>query len=517
VLACAGGIALLCSGLKARGVSYTPQRVKAAIENTARSVSGLDALTVGCGVLQVRSAFDHLLLNAGRPDFDLLYKVTLPALYLRDAADSNKAFEATVNVEAVFPDRGIVDEDAGAGAGAGAGEERKHDGAPADVPVGVAHPGSYVLNKSRVAFEQKIALETSVDWIDAPGHMILHHGGRSFTAIVHGERLAPGVHYTELLGFDTAYPKAEWPSRGPLFRVSVTVLKVEDPLVHQNALAATSVQLGGGGETLAAGVSYKFANLACVGGTVHRRFVTVPEGASFVDFTVTAHSFRAADGSDQGVDPTRSFMFHALYLQPDHAFDDHESNSFFSLTGESPKKDLRMDVRPGQTLEVCITQYWSSIGPCAVDVAVEFQGLAVDNADEVVVDASSSFSPVNLRSVLRSTKLAPSAQCKTCATLHHTPYRPHLESTVRLSYSDERPGEIPADIIFEIEGQQTIHTRPQRMHPPLSKGCVAHRLRVRWHWLVTQHTLFVRSFCCIRLSCRGTSSAFQEKGRRSDL
>jgi tripeptidyl-peptidase-2 len=151
-------------------------------------------------------------------------------------------------------------------------------------------------------------------------------------------------------------------------------------------------------------------HLACVGGTVHRRFVTVPEGASYVDFTVTAHSFRAADGSDQGVDPTRSFMFHALYLQPEHAFDDHESNSFFSLTGESPKKDLRMDVRPGQTLEVCITQYWSSIGPCAVDVAVEFQGLAVDNADE---DASSSFSPVNFRSVLRSTKLAPSAQCKT--------------------------------------------------------------------------------------------------------
>ncbi len=49
-----GGIALVISGLKARGIFYSPVSIRRAIELTAAPTPGLSSLDQGYGLLQVR-------------------------------------------------------------------------------------------------------------------------------------------------------------------------------------------------------------------------------------------------------------------------------------------------------------------------------------------------------------------------------------------------------------------------------------------------------------------------------
>lgn len=458
--ACAGGIALLLSGLRARGLRWTPQRIKHAIENTARPLAGVEKLGQGHGVLQIEAAFEHLVQHASQSELDLLYRVSLAGsgargIYLRDAADSARAFEASVQVEPVFREQRI---DAPLSGDDGE-EEAKESAEPSptgslspsgSAPAGLANPSNYLLNKSKVGFQLKVALVCDAAWVDAPSHMILMHGGRTFSLVVHGETLPAGLHFTELLGYDAALNAEERVAQGPLFRVPITCCKPESPAVAHSALVAAAVQAGGAGDLISApGTAYKFTNLPYDSARIHRRFVVVPEGASYADFTIRMHSLEAgsapvtvagesansgsSSGSSGGSDAetSRSFMFHAVHLQPEQSYDAHECSSFFTLGVETSQKELRMNVRPGQTLEVCLAQYWSSLGACSADVEVNFNGILVDGAPngELVLDATAPFHQVSFRSVLRTTKLAPAASLKVwCA-----PLRPQSAAIVQLS------------------------------------------------------------------------------------
>ena len=70
-----GGIALILSGLKARGIEYTPARVRRAVENTALHVAGVESLSQGCGLLQVDAAFQHVVEYASSNAFGLKINV----------------------------------------------------------------------------------------------------------------------------------------------------------------------------------------------------------------------------------------------------------------------------------------------------------------------------------------------------------------------------------------------------------------------------------------------------------
>jgi len=479
--ACAGGIALLMSGLRARGLSWTPQRIKHAIQVTARVMPGIEPLEQGAGLLSVDKAFEHLLGHSQRADLDLHWKVTVPStggrgVYLRDMADTQRAHEVSVSIEPVFKEQGIGEAPpatAAASASPREGSEQK-DAQDGDAPAlrsasapppsssspsaatgGVANAGNLAHNKARVQFQRHIALECAAQWVDAPKHLALMHGGRTLSLVVHGETLEPGLHFTELLGYDADLSASDRQALGPLFRVPVTVCKVENASVAHSALVASSIQGGGVGDLAAvgpAGAAYKFPNLAFDSGRVQRKFVVVPEGATYADFTIRLHSLESgSDDQAQGAAPSaspspssssggpvsndsetsRSFMFHALYLSPEESYCAHENNSFFSLSADAPTKEVRMDVRPGQTMELALAQYWSSLGACKADMEVSFGGVLVDGAPngEMVLDASAPFTQVTYRSVLRQTKLAPTASIKSWCS----PLRPQSATIVPLS------------------------------------------------------------------------------------
>lgn len=54
-----GNIALILSGLKADGISYTPHSIRRAIENTAAPVRDADVFGVGNGVIQTLRAYER--------------------------------------------------------------------------------------------------------------------------------------------------------------------------------------------------------------------------------------------------------------------------------------------------------------------------------------------------------------------------------------------------------------------------------------------------------------------------
>ena len=72
----------------------------------------------------------------------------------------------------------------------------------------------------RLAVEDKLVLEPLAGWVTCPSSLLLHHSGRGFEVRVDPSGLPPGLHFTEVCGYDSA---ARW--RGALFRVPITVIR----------------------------------------------------------------------------------------------------------------------------------------------------------------------------------------------------------------------------------------------------------------------------------------------------
>lgn len=168
-----------------------------------------------------------------------------------------------------------------------------------------------------------------------PQLLLLHHNGRGFEIKVDPTGLPPGLHYTEVLGVDSA---ADW--RGPLFRVPITVIKPQgleipevgsgapsapetsaDPaggnaamtnagggaeLTHDGASCVASLGANGQGSTwegvtngggggiahaLLPPVSIDFGPLELTSGCELRRFVAVPVGATWAEISLRGGAY----------------------------------------------------------------------------------------------------------------------------------------------------------------------------------------------------------------------------------
>jgi len=68
-------LAVLISGLLAKGCLYSPYSIKRALENTALYVSNLDPFAQGSGLLQVERAFDNLYSYCDAPERDVRFAI----------------------------------------------------------------------------------------------------------------------------------------------------------------------------------------------------------------------------------------------------------------------------------------------------------------------------------------------------------------------------------------------------------------------------------------------------------
>ncbi|KAL6911947.1 hypothetical protein ACP4OV_000752 [Aristida adscensionis] len=359
-----GGVALLVSAMKAEDIPLSPYAVRKAIENTAASISDVpeEKLTTGHGLLQVDRAFEYaqqakkLPLVSYRISINQMGKSIpkLRGIYLRGSNACQQTSEWTVQIDPKF------------------------------------HEGASNLEQL-VPFEDCLQLHsTDSAVVRIPEYILVTNNGRSFNIVVNPTNISSGLHYYEVYGIDC---KAPW--RGPIFRVPITVIK---PISLQGEPPSLSIP-----------------NLSFKSGHIERRFINVPFGASWAEFTMRTSAF----------DTPRRFFLDAVQICPLKRPIKWEAVATFS----SPSlKNFSFPVEGGLTLELSIAQFWSSgiasHEPTSVDLEIVFHGISIDQK-VIALDGSESPLRIIARSLLASEKLVP------VATLNKikTPYRP-VESTL---------------------------------------------------------------------------------------
>ncbi|MBK9118998.1 MAG: S8 family serine peptidase [Phycisphaerales bacterium] len=332
-----GNIALLLSGLLAQGRDWTPGEIRRAFENTAVDVPGVERFALGAGLIQVDRAYEYLARYGSAADRDVRFDVRVTTrgdargIYLREPEEVNRPHEARLTITPVF-----------------------HEDAD---------------NQRRVEYELRCRLESTARWVECAEHLMVMHGGRRLDVRVDPTRLSPGVHYAEIRGFDAADPQ-----RGPLFRVPITVIR-------PHALPA-------------GGVTWR-ERLVFEAGQIERRFLAVPEGATWADVRV-----RRVDDEER-----RLVILHTVQLVPGEAYTQHELQEYLPL-GPGADEVRSLAVTGGRTLELCLAQFWSSLGACELDVEVSFHGLLPD-ATAVLVDGATMGTPVRVVATLAPERLGP--------------------------------------------------------------------------------------------------------------
>lgn len=239
---------------------------------------------------------------------------------------------------------------------------------------------------SKVAFEMRVKLVCTVPWISTAEYLQLAYGGRSFNATIKCEQLSAGEsYYGEILGLDSTNQ-----GRGAVFRIPVTIIKPKQP------------------------TSSGKMDIDLCAAKVHRTFLRVPSHANWVDVHVTRTDTTPA---------SRLYVCHLLQALPHTSQSNSSVNQAFRLDSTKDPAVISMAVTPDVTLELCMAQYWNSIGVSTVQVSVQFRGVCPDK-EEVTLHGGEGFARILLRSELQSESVLP------VATLSHWQQRLRPDSFV---------------------------------------------------------------------------------------
>ncbi len=332
---CCGNFALVLSGLKARNIAYNPISVQRAFENTAAWIDAASPWAQGAGLIQTPAAFETLVRDHDKPSERLAFKVSVGGkrgIYLREPHESGDAAE------------------------------------PQEFRIMVSpkfHPKA--TSTQKVSFHQRLELEATQDWVHVGEQITLAAAGELMTVLVDPTGLEPGAHFAEILGHDPDHPH-----RGPLFRVPVTVLRLlpseryeDDGDEEEEEEEEHDVALVDGW------LEEELHDMHP--GRIERRFVAVPDGATWADLR-----FHLDTGDEGG--GHRMFMVHANQVIPGWAYRDAEKNNFVVLTPDVPKV-ISFPVQSGRTMELAIAQYWSSLGSCDLHYELTFHGITPDQRE----------------------------------------------------------------------------------------------------------------------------------------
>ncbi len=116
-------------------------------------------------------------------------------------------------------------------------------------------------------------------------------------------------------------------------------------------------------------------------------------GATYADITVRGRN----------IDTYRNMVLHALYLSPQRNFRETETEHFFQMLPNQEEK-ISISVRAGTTLELCMGQYWNSLGTSTIDLDCVFRGVSIEPAAADFVHAAGALR-VDLYSPLRAESL----------------------------------------------------------------------------------------------------------------
>ena len=360
---CCGNFALVLSGLKSEKVKYNPESVRRAFENTARWIEDASPWAQGAGLIQTPAAFDALKRDVNRSAEPYRLEATLSngnrGVYLREpheAGDAAQPQEYRVVIKPLF------------------------------------HPDA--TSQEKVDFRIRLELQSTEDWVQAGPEATLSSVGDLISIFVDPTSLDAGAHYAEVQGIDPQHPE-----RGPLFRIPVTILRTVPTIKDSDNELREELEEDGIAHVVDGWMEEYIENMTP--GRIERRFIAVPDGATWADLRL--HMVPRRNGGR-----ARMFMVHALQAIPGLTNRDGEKNNFVVLEPETPKV-VSFPVQPGRSMELAISQYWSSLGDCDLNYELTFHGLTPDQR-EVRLQPGDEAVRVEVATPLQYEKLAPSAK-----------------------------------------------------------------------------------------------------------
>lgn len=366
---CCGNIALVLSAMKAEGITYSPESVRRAFENTARPIEGASPWAQGTGLIQTPDAFEALARDQGRPAELIRIAATTGGkrgIYLREplqAGDDADPQEFRLNVAPQF------------------------------------HPDATSMEK--VNFHLRLELQSTADWVRCGEQITLAAAGELMSVLVDPRELEPGVHFAEIYGIDP-----EHPDRGPLLRFPITVTRLVPTVDEGNEEELEELEEEGIPHLAGSWMEEHIEDMHP--GRIERRFVGVPHEATWADVR-----FHLEPGDDGG--RRRMFMVHFVQAIPGWTNRDGEKNNFLVLE-PGVEKVVSFPVQPGRTMEMAIAQYWSSLGSCNLHYELTFHGIT-SGQREVRLQPGDQAVQVEVSSSLHFENLAPSASLTTSRRL----------------------------------------------------------------------------------------------------
>ena len=343
-----GGITLILSALAAEGRSWSEAQVRKAIESTALRTpnatgAAVETWALGRGLLQVGDAVAWLQTHAAYEHADVRFEATCSVVGCSTAAGGPNA-------------RGVYLREPQHACAADVGVDvvvrpKLHEAAP---------------NKQRVALDVGVSLRASAAWLSCAPFLALTHGGKGFNLKVSPQQLPPGAHYAEVCGYDASQPDG----LGPLFVLPVTVCRPHADLTAPGAPCHA-----------------EFERVAFAPGTIERRFVVPPRGATWATITLRAKgALRSRELAGAVV-----YMLSATQLRPHQHIGRSSITTRISMgvpdadapggvSGHGPGAPVSEYVASlacvgGVTMEVVVAQWWMSLGETELDIRVEYHGV----------------------------------------------------------------------------------------------------------------------------------------------
>jgi len=234
----------------------------------------------------------------------------------------------------------------------------------------------HVTTADRQRLQLYLNLESNQPWIRCGQHLALTAAGQSFQVEIDPTQLPHGVHLGSICG-----RVAGDAAQSVLFKVPITVLRLQ------------STPDGRASEELTMRT-----------GDLQRRFFQVPEAATLAVLKLSTDSQA----------PRRRFVVHAVPHTSGDAFRDRRFRNYVTLKAGRPVT-RSFPVVAGETLELCLGQYWSSPGAGSVKYELSFRGLA--QRQPLVLAGDAVAVPVELRAVFGTESLQFRSSLTHCRTL----------------------------------------------------------------------------------------------------
>ncbi|KAE8194985.1 hypothetical protein A4X06_0g4930 [Tilletia controversa] len=362
----AGCVALIISGMKKEGIPVTATRVIKAIIATAKDVGD----PLGVPFIQTDKAFEYIREHKDRPDQDAEFHVSVtPAgkvpgnagtdkrgIYLREKHETHRLNQYTVTIRPSF---------------------------------NKPHETERALN-----LQIKCAISSSssaggADWIQVPQFVHLGGNGRSFEIRVDPTSLEAGLHHARIEVWDADTPGFK------LVDVPVTVAK---PIVLRSSVSNST------GPTSASSSSIRFDNVALSSGKVDRRYVSVPEGATWAEIRFATKNHGVSDAKAR-------LWLTCVQLEPQRRLGECEHSAVLSL-GEGESRVQKFRVRGGLTMEVVLAQFWGQRTAFELDFVMEFHGIQTSQVasgrEETTIVGGEGIARIDCVSNVRAEKFVPS-------------------------------------------------------------------------------------------------------------